>query len=76
MSRRRSTLSSSVDNNHSIQTDDYPSLKSRQNSTLSQTPGIGSVPILPALPLLSPISRAFSIRSSVAESTTSSISAF
>ncbi|KAI8636114.1 hypothetical protein BD408DRAFT_487106 [Parasitella parasitica] len=67
--RRRSTLSSSMSTeNNSIyshqQMDDSkiqsPSL-SRQN-TNTQTPGIGGVPVLPVLPIMSPISRAFSIR--------------
>ncbi|CAO3653315.1 unnamed protein product [Mucor hiemalis] len=77
LSRRRSTLSSTTDNNSGNHSDEMHSLKSRQTS-ISQTPGIGGVPILPALPLLSPISRAFSIRSSITESTSglSSASAF
>ncbi|CEP18425.1 hypothetical protein [Parasitella parasitica] len=68
--RRRSTLSSSnTTDNLSIyshqQMDDSKLLHSptlsRQN-TNTQMPGIGGVPLLPALPLMSPISRAFSIR--------------
>lgn len=77
LSRRRSTLSSTTDNTSGIHAEEMHSLKSRQAS-ISQTPGIGGVPILPALPLLSPISRAFSIRSSITESTSglSTASAF
>lgn len=62
ISRRRSTISSSTTENGM---EDL--IKSRQNSTLSQTPGIGGVPILPQLPVMSPISRAFSIRTPVSE---------
>ncbi|KAL7336216.1 Deoxycytidine kinase 1 [Mucor circinelloides] len=76
LNRRRSTLSSSTtaENNsvysHQQQVDDIkltsPSL-SRQNTT-TQTPGVGGVPVLPTLPVMSPISRAFSIRTPVTES--------
>ncbi|KAG1094700.1 hypothetical protein G6F42_018707 [Rhizopus arrhizus] len=76
LNRRRSTLSSSTttENNsvysHQQQVDDTkltsPSL-SRQNTT-TQTPGVGGVPVLPTLPVMSPISRAFSIRTPVTES--------
>ncbi|KAI9249334.1 hypothetical protein EDC94DRAFT_652456 [Helicostylum pulchrum] len=62
ISRRRSTISSSTTENGM---EDL--IKSRQSSTLSQTPGIGGVPILPQLPVMSPISRAFSIRTPVSE---------
>jgi hypothetical protein len=42
----------------------------RQNSVIQQTPGIGGIPVLPALPVMSPISRAFSIRTPVTENST------
>lgn len=58
MNRRRSTVCSHTTDH----TDD--TMKSRQNS---QTPGIGGVPVLPQLPIMSPISRAFSIRTPVTE---------
>jgi hypothetical protein len=71
ISRRRSTLSgSTTTENSSIlhQQNDEPNIKSigRQNSTV-QTPGLGGIPVLPALPVMSPISRAFSIRTPVTE---------
>ncbi|KAK4511533.1 uncharacterized protein ATC70_012748 [Mucor velutinosus] len=74
LNRRRSTLSSSTTTeNNSVYShppvDDAklisPSL-SRQN-TNTQTPGVGGVPVLPTLPVMSPISRAFSIRTPVTE---------
>lgn len=74
ISRRRSTLSSNATaENNSIllhQQSDEPNIKSigRQNSTI-QTPGVGGIPVLPALPVMSPISRAFSIRTPVTENT-------
>lgn len=60
--RRRSTISSCTTE---IGMDDQ--IKARQSSTISQTPGIGGVPVLPQLPIMSPISRAFSIRTPVTE---------
>lgn len=73
--RRRSTLSSSTTTeNNSVyshtQADDAkltsPTILSRQ-STNTQTPGVGGIPVLPTLPVMSPISRAFSIRTPVTE---------
>jgi hypothetical protein len=75
VNRRRSTMSSATDNSsmynqqHLEERTTSPS-HSRQNtisSHHSQTPGIGGVPVLPALPVMSPISRAFSIRTPVTE---------
>lgn len=63
VSRRRSTISSCT-----TEVGMEDSIKSRQSSTISQTPGIGGVPVLPQLPVMSPISRAFSIRTPVTES--------
>lgn len=66
ISRRRSTISSCT-TDAGIE----DSIKSRQGSTISQTPGIGGVPVLPQLPVMSPISRAFSIRTPVSENSPS-----
>ncbi|KAG2199372.1 hypothetical protein INT47_001554 [Mucor saturninus] len=63
VSRRRSTISSCT-----TEVGMEDSIKSRQSSTISQTPGIGGVPVLPQLPVMSPISRAFSIRTPVTDS--------
>lgn len=69
MSSSTTTENNSV-YSHQQQVDDIkltsPSL-SRQNTT-TQTPGVGGVPVLPTLPVMSPISRAFSIRTPVTES--------
>lgn len=76
INRRRSTLSSSTTaDTNSIyshqQLEDVKTMSpnlSRQN-TATQTPGVGGVPVLPTLPVMSPISRAFSIRTPVTENT-------
>lgn len=81
VNRRRSTMSSATDNSSMYSQQQQQQQQqffddrntspnhSRQNtiSSHSQTPGVGGVPILPALPVMSPISHAFSIRTPVAE---------